>query len=413
MIEVGEAQRLLLEEAQVLGASEAGLAEALGRVLAEDVRADRDLPAGDVSTMDGFALRARDVPASGAVLRIAGEVRAGQAPGTLSVSAGSAIRILTGALVPSGADAVAMVELTREDREAGTVEIRERPEAGQNIRRRGEDVRAGGTILERGGVIHAAEIAALATVGRTRVRAFRPPAVRIVSTGDEVIEAERTPREHQVRNSNAHSLLAQLREMGIEGTYLGIAPDDPEALEGMLRRGLLGDVLLVTGGVSAGTHDLVKATLARLGLRLVFHGVAVRPGKPILAGRCEGCLVVGLPGNPVSTFTAFAVFVAPVLRKMMGHRRPHAIEVRAILAERLARRPGRTTFHLARLEFVNGRPVARPVRTMGSGDAISLSRANAFVVAPGAQEALEPGAEVTALPWNDFFLRCSASMERS
>jgi len=405
MIEVAEAKRLLMDEARVLEPVEVGLGEALGRVLAQDVFADRDLPAGDVSTMDGFAVRAQDVGAPGAILRIAGEARAGQAPGARGLAAGEAIRILTGALIPKGADTVVMVELSREDPAGGTVEIREKPDPGQNIRRRGEDARGGERILERGSVVHAAEIAALAAVGRTRFLAFRPPVVHVVSTGDEVVEADGSPEPHQVRNSNAHALLAQLRELGIEGTYLGIAPDEPRALEEMLREGLLGDVLLVTGGVSAGARDLVAETLARAGTRVLFHKVAVRPGKPILAGRSGSCLAIGLPGNPVSTFTAFAVFVAPALRKMMGHLHPEAVEVRAVLAERLKRRPGRTTYHLARLEVVDGRFVAHPVRTMGSGDAISLVRASAYVVTPGAADALEAGSEVAAVPWKDFHLR--------
>jgi len=405
VIEVAEAKRLLMDEARVLEPIEVGLDEALGRVLARDVFADRDLPAGDVSTMDGFAVRARDVLAPGAVLRIAGEMRAGQAPGAGGLGEGEAIRILTGALVPRGADAVVMVELSRENLAAGAVEIREKPDPGQNIRRQGEDARRGERILEPGCVVHAAEIAALAAVGRARVPVFRPPAVHIVSTGDEVVEIERSPEPHQVRNSNAHALLAQLRELGIEGTDLGIAPDEPAALERTLGRGLTGDVLLVTGGVSMGTHDLVGATLGRLGMSVLFHKVAVRPGKPILAGRSGNCLAVGLPGNPVSTFTAFAVFVAPVLRKMMGHRRAEAVEVRAVLGDRLRRRPGRTTYHLARLEVVDGRFVAHPVRNMGSGDAISLVRANAYVVTPGAADALEAGAEVAAIPWREFHLR--------
>ncbi len=405
MIEVAEAKRLLLDDARPLDSLEVDLEESLGRVLAEGIEADRDLPPGDVSTMDGFAVRAAEISAPGATLRIVGEVRAGQPPGAARLRTGEAIRLLTGALVPREADAVVMVELTTEDASTGTVQIQEKPEPGQNIRRQGEDVHAGERILERGTVVHAAEVAALAAVGRARVPVVRAPLVHVVSTGDEVVEADQTPLSHQVRNSNALALLAQIRELRIEGRYLGIAPDEPQALERALRTGLSGDVLLVTGGVSMGTYDLVGTTLGRLGMRLLFHKVAIRPGKPILAGRCGRCLVVGLPGNPVSTFTGFAVFVAPVLRKTMGYRRFEGVEVRATLTARLKRRPGRTTYHLARLEANHGSFVAYPVKTMGSGDVVSLVRANAFVVTEGAPDALEQGSEVTAVPWRDFEFR--------
>ncbi len=401
MIEVHEAKRILAGEVSVLDPETVSLDDAPDRVLAEPILSDRDLPAADVSTMDGFALRVADVPEPGSVLRVAGEVRAGQSIDGARLGPGEAFRILTGALVPEGADAVVMVELTR-DEGSKAVRILERPETGQNIRRRGEDVRGGERILEEGTPVRAAEIAALAAVGRTQVQVVRSPEVRIVSTGDEVVEVGDAPSVHQVRNSNAQALLAQLREMGIRGTYLGIAPDRLAALEEVLRVGLAGDVLLVTGGVSVGTHDLVGDALARTGMRVLFHEVAVRPGKPILAGIAGRCLVLGLPGNPVSTFTCFAVFAAPAIRRMMGYRRAEASEVHAVLRGRLKRRPGRTTFHLARLEARDGTLVADPVRTMGSGDVVSLSRANAFIVTPGGNTAFEPGSTVTVMPWRDF-----------
>lgn len=405
MIEVEEARRLLLAEAPPLGPVEVELGQALGHVLAEEIRADQDLPPADRSTMDGFAVRVADVSSRGNVLEVHGEVRAGEPVGDAKLNRGEAVRIFTGAIVPSGADAVVMVELTREGPASGTVEILEQPTYGQNIRRRGEDVRQGDPILEQGAPIHAAEIAALATVGKTRVRVIRPPVVHVLSTGDEVVEPDTTPLAHQVRNSNARALLAQLGEMGLAGRYLGIAPDVREPLDRAIAEGLSADVLLITGGVSAGEYDLVGEALTRSGMRLLFHKVAVRPGKPILAGRRGECLVVGLPGNPVSTFTGFAVFVAPVLRRMMGFLRLVDPEVRAVLAERLPRRPGRTTYHLARVEVESGRFVAHPVKTMGSADVISLVRANAFIVTAGAADALEAGVEVSAILWKDAHLR--------
>jgi molybdopterin molybdotransferase len=402
VIELAEARRLLRQAVSRLETVERELAGALGHVLAEDVAADRDFPATDRSAMDGFALRSADVPDPGRSLRIVGEVRAGVAVDGLALGRGEALRIYTGAPVPAGADAVVMVELTVEDRAAGTVLVRERPEAGQNIRRRGEDVTAGETILRAGAAIHAAELAALAAVGARRVRVIRAPQVAILSTGDEIVEEGGSVAPHQVRNSNAPMLAAQLAELGIPSCQLGVAGDDGAQLERALSAGLAADVLLVSGGVSVGAYDLVGQALQRAGLELIFHGVAMKPGKPILAGRCGRTLVFGLPGNPISAFTGFHVLVAPAIRTMVGHAHPDATELRAVLGGRIARKPGRITFALAHLALEDGRLVARPVRTASSGDVASLPRANAFVVAPGGPHALEDGAEVTVLPWRDF-----------
>lgn len=405
MIEVSEAKRLLLESVHVLDTAEIDLALAPGSVLAEPIRADRDAPPTDRSAMDGFAVRVADLPAAGVLLRVAGEARAGRPADRAAVRPGEAVRIFTGAPLPPGADAVVMVELTEEDRSAGTVVIRDRPESGQNIRRRAEDAAAGETILEPGAILHAAEVAALASVGRTRVRVVRKPRVAVLSTGDEVVEPEATPLPHQVRNSNARTLLAQLAEIGIEGRYLGIARDERDALERAVRKGLDGDALLITGGVSVGEFDLVAETLERAGFARLFHKVAMRPGKPILAGWRDRCLVLGLPGNPVSTFTGFAVFGAPALRRMMGYRSCEGAEVRLALGERVRRRPGRTTYQLARVEIEDGRLVGRGVKSSGSGDVLSLVRANAFLIVPGGAHALEAGTEVDALLWREFQLR--------
>jgi molybdopterin molybdotransferase len=194
--------------------------------------------------------------------------------------------------------------------------------------------------------------------------------------------------------------VAQLAEKGIAGSYLGIAPDAPGALEDHLARGFEHDALLVTGGVSAGEYDLVAETLERLGARLLFHGVSMRPGKPILAASRGRCTVVALPGNPVSAFTGFAVFVAPALRKMSGHPCPDGKPIAVRLAEPLRRKPGRTTYALAHVEVVDGAWVARPARSAGSGDVLSLVRANAFLVVPGDPHAVEAGTLVDAILWD-------------
>jgi molybdopterin molybdotransferase len=405
MIPLAEARRLLLEATPVLDPIEVPAAEALGLGLAEAVLADRDLPPTDRSAMDGFAVRTADLPRPGEVLAVATTLRAGQSAAGIRVEPGQAVRLFTGSVVPEGADAVVMVELTEEGEGGATVRIRERPEPGQHISRRGEDVGRGDAILAPGSPLHAAELAALSSVGRTRVRVFRPPKVHILSTGDEVVEPHAAPAVHQVRNSNATALQAQLRELHLSGSYLGIVTDTAEALDEALARGLAADVLLLTGGVSVGAFDLVTEALTRAGMTTLFHGVAVRPGRPMLAGTRAGCLVAALPGNPVSTFTTFALLVAPALRKMMGLRRWDALEVDALLHGRLRRTPGRATYALARVEPQAVGWSAVPVRTSGSGDVVALARANAFVSVDEGRGAVESGTSVRAILWRDAQLR--------
>lgn len=405
MIDVEKAKRLILDAVSVGEIVEVETRGAVGRVLAEEIPADRDFPPTDRSAMDGFAVRSGDVLEPGQVLAIADELSAGRSAEGVQVQPGSCVRIMTGAVMPEGADAVVMVEDTEEDRGAGTVAVGRVPEPGQHVRARGRDVRAGDRVLARGAPVHAAEIAALASVGRTRVKIFRPPVVRVLSTGDELVPPDCRPADHQIRNSSTWALLAQLSEIGLEGEDLAIAPDDRPRLDAAVREGLSGDVLLVTGGVSAGEYDLVGEALEEAGVDILFHKIAVKPGKPILVGRRGGCLVVGLPGNPVSTFTGFAVFVAPALRRMMGYARWDNLEITAVLAERLKRRPGRTTYHLARVSVEDDRVTALPVRSSGSGDVLSLSRANAFIVTPAEAGPMRPGQRVPAVLWKDFHLR--------
>jgi molybdopterin molybdotransferase len=385
MITVEEALRLLADATAPLKAIELPLDRARGCVLAETVVADRDFPPTDRSAMDGFAVRSADQE--------------------LHVGPGQAARIMTGAIVPPGADAVVMVELTREQDGGGRVCVDDEPPPGQHIRRRGEDLERGRTAMEPGAPIHAAEIAALASVGHTSVRVHRPPVVHVLTTGDEIVDPDCVPGNHQVRNSSARALLAQLAEHGIDGLDLGVAGDERGELDRVLRRGLEADVLLITGGVSAGKYDLVGDALAAAGMRTLFHRVAVKPGKPLLAGRRGDCLVLGLPGNPVSTFTSFALFVAPALRRLLGYRRWENRRRLAVLAEPLRERGERETYHLARLEWGPDGLTARSVSSPGSGDVLALARANGFIVTPLGGASHAAGSTVAALSWQDFDFR--------
>jgi molybdopterin molybdotransferase len=399
MLTVHEARRILLDVVAPLEPAEVDLVHALGHTLAETVVADRDAPPTDRSAMDGFAVRSADLSAPGRTLSVQGEIRAGQTAVGVALAPGSAIRIFTGAVIPAGADAVIMVELTEEDVAAGTVRIEEQPQPGQHIRRQGEDRRAGETVVLAGTVLRPAEIAALAAVGCARVAAVRAPRVAVISTGDEVVAVDAPVAPHQVRNSNAHALAAQLATLGVAARYLGIAGDSAPLLDSMIREGLKQDVLVLTGGVSAGAYDLVGAAITRAGCEVLFHHVAMRPGKPILVARCGATLVLGLAGNPVSAFTGFHVFVAPAIRRLMGDPIPVRPAIRATLSAALTRRPGRRTYALGLLEWRDGRPVVTPVSSTSSGDVLALPRANAFIVAEGDPHALPAGNEVDVEPW--------------
>ena len=400
MLDVIEALERLLAVAVPLPPTDAPLDDALGRVLAEDVVADRDYPPSDRSAMDGFAVRAADCAEPGRTLVVDGEVRAGSSGQDVLVATGRAVRIFTGAVIPPGSDAVVMVERTRESDDRGSVTILESAVSGQNVRRRGEDARAGATLLSAGHALRAAEIAALASVGRTRVSTVPPPSVAVASTGDELVPDGVPPGPHQIRDSNARMLLAALAEIGFAGRSLGTAADDAGSLDAVVQRGLAGDALLVTGGVSVGEYDLVRAAVERAGCEVLFHGVAMRPGKPILAARRGRTLVFGLPGNPLSAYVGFQVFVAPALRALAGHSRPARSTVRATLTARLTLRPGRRSYAIARLTRRDGLPAVLPVDHASSGDLLAMAHANAFIVADGDAAALAAGDTVDVLPWS-------------
>ena len=408
LIEIAEAERILAEATTALDVVETVIDAALGHVLAETIHADRDFPPTDRSMMDGFAVRTADLTSDGQRLRITGEVRAGETDEPPCIAAGETLRIFTGAVVPEGADAVVMVEVTQEDEddEAGedgrSVTIKQQPKAGQHIAVKGENLRRGQAILEPGRLIRAAEIAALTSNGSVRPRVYRRPVVHVLSTGDEIIECDQIPLPHQVRNSNGRTLLAQLAELGLEGRYLGIAPDTREGLARRIAEGLTGDLLLITGGVSVGKYDLVSDVLESAGLETLFHGVSVKPGKPLLAGRHGACLVMGLPGNPVSTFTGFAVFVLPVIRKMMGLRDWQHPTLRATVEASFEARPGRPTYHLARISGSDSGLSARRIASSGSGDTLSISRANGFMLTPGEGGSVLAGSELAVMMWKDF-----------
>ncbi len=364
------------------------LDRALGRVLAEPVLADRDDPPLARSMRDGFAARAADLPGT---LRITGEVRAGQVRES-AVAQGEAIEIMTGAAVPEGADAVVMVEHARRDN--GLVTL---PAAapGANINARGVQARAGETLAASGRRIGYAEIAVLAATGRIRVAVYRRPEIAILSTGDEVVAIDEMPRPEQVRNSNAHSLAAQVTLAGGLPLALPVARDQWDATLALIERGLAADLLLVSGGVSAGKYDIVERVLASLGAEFFFDRVLIQPGQPLVFGRARGRFFFGLPGNPASTMVTFALFARTAVESLGGCPAAPLPLLHARLRQPFHHKPGLTRFLPARLSDCGGWIEAVPWR--GSADIAALARANAFLVADASRESWDEGEWIRVL----------------
>jgi molybdopterin molybdotransferase len=400
VIPVDEALAIVLRETDVLSSETIALEDAPGRVLAEEVRCDRDLPPFDRSAMDGYALRAEDVHSAPVALDVIGEVPAGTWP-HLDVGVGQAVRIMTGAPVPAGADAVQQVEKTRPADEF-RVTILEGVAAGANVAPRGSEVRAGDVVLEPGRTITPASVAVLASVGRAKVSVGRRPVVAVLVTGDEIVDVGASPGPGQIRNSNGPAVAAQARQAGAQVKLLGVARDEPAELRLAMEGGLEADVLVVSGGVSAGDYDLVEPVLEDLGVSFFFTRVAIKPGAPLVFGRRGATRVFGLPGNPVSAQVTFDVFVRAALLKMQGARVVSRPWVEVELLAPLKNRSGRRAHLPARVRFEEGRLVARPVRSMGSGDLVAHARANALVALEAQRTQAEAGETARALLLGGF-----------
>ena len=367
--------------------------DALGMVLAQDVKTDREYPPFDRSTRDGYAVRSKEAT-PGAQLKCVGEIKAGDTVRD-ALAAGTCLQIMTGAAVPSGADAVVMIEHT--SRESDVVRFERAAQAGQNIVPRGSEAVAAQTILTPGMRLGYAELALAAQVGAIQLQCAQRPRVAILSTGDEVVLIDETPGPFQIRNSNSVSLAAQVRIAGGEPVVLGNAADRIEDLGDKIERGLKEDALVLSGGVSMGKYDLVEHALKAMGAEFFFDAVAIRPGKPAVFGVCQGKPVFGLPGNPVSTMVTFELFVAPAIDLLSGAEARALPLVEARLAEAMKEKPGLTHFLPARVEWNVSRPEVKALKWQGSGDIAALAKANCFLVVPADRERLEIGESVSIL----------------
>jgi len=377
------------------GVETVSLDRAFCRVLAEDVMADRDLPPFHRAIRDGYAVRAADLAALPAVLRCVGEVAAGRSFDG-EVRPGQCVSIMTGAPLPEGADAVVMVEHTVS--RGGDIEIQRGVQPWENVVLRGKEASQGARILARGRRLQAAEIGLLASVGKASVAVYRQPLVAILPTGDEVVPVEQPPQWFQIRNSNAAALAAQVKSAGGVPLELGIAPDRKDILKGMIESGLESDLLLLSGGVSMGKFDLVEEVLAELGAEFYFQATAIRPGKPLVFGRVREVFFFGLPGNPVSTFVTFELFVRPALALLGGAALEPPAFLRARLAKPFRQKTGLTMFLPSRVRMQDRDPIVEPVGWQGSGDLVGVAAANCFLVIHPDQTDLAAGDWVDVMP---------------
>jgi molybdopterin molybdotransferase len=365
--------------------------DALGWVLAQEVKTDREYPPFDRSTRDGYAVRSREL-SPGASLKYAGAIKAGDTVSE-TLLAGTCVQIMTGAAIPPGADAVVMIEHT--ERAGDAVRFERVAQPGQNIVARGREAASGKTILSPGMRLGYAELALAAQVGAAELRCAKKARVAILSTGDEVVPVDAAPGPFQIRNSNSVSLAAQVRIAGGEPVLLGNAADRVQDLAEKIERGLREDVLVLSGGVSMGEYDLVEKALKAMGAEFFFDAVAIRPGKPAVFGACQGKPVFALPGNPVSTMVTFELFVAPAIDLLSGGEARPLPLLEARLAEALKEKPGLTHFLPARVEWGGLAPEVIALEWQGSGDIAALAMANCFLVVPPDRERISAGESVS------------------
>lgn len=391
-------QRILTDIEPVRGVERVNVRQALGRILAEPILSPLDVPAHDNSAMDGYAVRATDLPESGdKTFQVLGTAFAGH-PFPGPVGANECVQIMTGAPIPAGADTVVIQEQVQRDGEL--VRIRSGEKAGQNVRRAGEDLAQGQVVLEAGQRIGPAELGLLGSLGLVEVAVQRRLRVAFFSTGDELRSAGTPLGEGQIYDSNRYTLYAMLQHLGIEITDMGVVSDDPAALEqAFTEAASFADAIISSGGVSVGEADYVKQILARLG-EVNFWKIAIRPGRPLAFGTVGGAYFFGMPGNPVSVIATWYQFVQPALRHLMGQRleQPHSFRVRTI--SDLRKRPGRTEIQRGILERdASGELVVRSTGHQGSGILRSVSMANCFIVLPHDSGSVKAGEMVEVQPF--------------
>ncbi len=395
-----DVQAAVLRECLPLTPRAVDLQDALGCVTSAPLEAEELVPPFDNTAMDGFAVRAVDTTDPPVELKVVSTLAAGADPTGVAVGTGEAVRIMTGAPMPPGADAVVMVERTRTEGDVAVIEHHAEP--GEHVRRAGDDLKPGDVVVDAGTVLTPAHLGVLASLGYARVPVFPRPRVGVLSTGDELVEGAAELRPGQIRDSNRPTLLALVRQSRFTAVDLGLARDDEATITSAIEHGLATcDALVTSGGVSVGDFDYVKAVLDRLG-SMRWWQVAIKPAKPLAFGTVEGKPVFGLPGNPVSSMVSFELFARPALRQMGGHRRTFRRQVEAVVAEPIRRRPD-GKLHLARVVATmgdDGRWRVRPVAGQGSHQLAAAAAANALALVPDG-DGLAEGTTVKVMVLSD------------
>ena len=396
MILVKEAQNIILEKLQPLEPENIPLLNTLGAVLQEDICAQRDNPPADNSAMDGYALRFNDISSldqnNPLSLKVVEDIPAGQKP-TKSINPGEASRIMTGAVVPGGADTVVMVEET--EKKNGSVSILKPQKKGSHVRKQGEDFKKGDILLSKGDLVTSSNIAIIATAGYAKLSVNRKPVVAILSTGDELVDVDAKAEDHQIINSNTYLLASQVLESGAKPMLLGIVRDRKDDIKEKLKSANKADIIVTSGGVSVGDYDFVKDAIQDLGSEIVFWKIAMKPGKPLTFSMLSKRPLFGLPGNPVSSFVSFEQFVRPAILKMSGHTDIFRKTIRATLTEGIKKKDdGRRHFLRSTLTYINGSYSVSALSGQGSNMLASLASANSLLIIPESETELKTGQQV-------------------
>ncbi len=390
MISVDTAVKIVTDVTEPLPAKTVPFENTLGLCLAQDVQSDINMPPFDRSAMDGYAVIAEDTARAPVELTVIEDIAAGYMPAK-KVSHGQASKIMTGAAVPEGADAVVKFEETEDLSADNRAKILRAIDRGRNISKMGEDMKVGQMVLHKGMPIRPQEIGILATVGKARVEVFPAPTVGIISTGTELVDVESKPSAAQIRNSNGYSLAAQARSLKADVELLGTVKDTKEEISRIMHRGLQKDILILSGGVSMGEYDLVGDVMKDLNTHIYFEKVALRPGKPVIFGKKDKTFIFALPGNPVASFVTFELFIYPAIRKMMGFSTLHRTTLKASLEVEILVKRKRREYRPALLRMYNNQWFVSPVEWHGSADLLSTTRANCLLIVREDAEKLSVG----------------------
>lgn len=379
MITTDEAHKIINKNLPLRKVETRSLLDSYNYVLAETIFSDIDLPSFNKSAMDGYAIRAVDLQKAPVELEMIETVAAGE-QAKKNVKPGKTIKIMTGAPVPDGADTVIKKEVTKE--EGGLIKFLEPAKKGSNICYQGEDLKKGEMVLQAGSLIRAPQIGVLAAVGAKSVKVFLKPSVAVLTTGDELVEIDKKPRAAQIRNSNSYFLITQMHQLGLSADHIGIAKDKKAELSRKIKKGLTKDILIITGGVSAGDYDIVEPVLSELGVNILFDRVAIKPGKPFVFGVKESdkhkCLVFALPGNPVSAFVITELFIRPAIAKMTDNTSLEYKKLKAQLDQSKLKVSDREQYIPAYYDSETN--LVKPVLWHGSADMVALTKANALIV---------------------------------